>query len=250
MVGKYPLPPEMDLTDDEVFGEKSHFSVRHDNLLPWEKHPTSATWVNYIDSNVIMVDTLTSWTNNATSSFNTLNDVINLGNIQYDSDVIYSYSYNPNGILTNSINSTNYITLNQGGCYKFTYVSPADKMVVEQVRHRNKYRGMPFSPPIRKDFNDIDPIQLKPSSPLIVNRGEKIKSIEPKTLKSKHIVHDFDEIDPDYLKFNKEKLKAMDRFITWFRDMSKKDNLLPWEEKIRGRINTSNANMSVNTLAI
>ena len=248
MVGKYALPPEMDLTEDEVFGPRRRINTlrnaRDSDFLPWEKDSfvnsiiydgwTTVTPFNDFDSNISF-----SISSNNITDVNSMNRYFTT---LYNSTSGNMWKMDGEGfnVTVDHKNMSYYVTYYNGDSVEY------EKAKILEL-WRKRYKDMPFSPPCiysdKYTFEYVHPRDLK-------SHDKTVKSINPVDLIYSSI-DSFnrlaDEMYVDDLKYIANIPSIKDRYIDWFRQLANqpKHDKLPWEE-VENRLNTiNNVNTSI-----
>ena len=175
---KYPLPGDIDLTEDEVFrNQEFHVFEPGKKLLPWQAYDSN--WIDYSFGTINLSTTTSSLLNNrfSTSTNHILNDFNKL-------DVVSNNSNIAKIVSTYSDTAKYTVTYNfDGTSYTYTNLLPVEG----ELKLDDLYEKLPFSP-----FRDP-------------------KEIPVHIHDFKHVTHDNSEYDMDqsrlYLNFKNNGMK-------------------------------------------
>lgn len=134
---KYPLPGDIDLTEDEVFrNQEFHVFEPGKKLLPWQAYDSN--WIDYSFGTINLSTTTSSLLNNrfSTSTTHILNDFNKLDVVSNNSNIakiVSTYSDTAKYTVTYNFDGTSYI---------YTKLLPVEG----ELKLVDLYEKLPFSP--------------------------------------------------------------------------------------------------------
>ena len=162
----YPLPDDIDLTEDEVFRERTRFiPFGKGNELPWEKINTNYLTIsdNSFIRTIRVNTSLDDWVNTTTESINIEEDFredINSDMLSRIAQITYSPDGYTTTITTNSTNNIykTYFTSTTHNYSKFKYQD--DVVESEKFKEfKSLYKDLPFSPVFKgKEKEYVNPL--------------------------------------------------------------------------------------------